>query len=44
MGTDTRNPIYPAGQQQLALCYLPTGRFASGRERLPEFFRGGNGW
>jgi hypothetical protein len=45
MGTDTRNPIYPAGQQQLALCYLPAGRFASGRERLPAyFFRGGNGW
>ena len=38
MGTDTRNPIYPAGQQQLALCYLPAGRFASRGTGLPTFF------
>lgn len=38
METDTRNPIYPAGQQQLALCYLRARRFASAGTRLPYGF------
>jgi hypothetical protein len=38
MGADTRNPIYPAGQERRALYYLPTRPFASGGMRLPAYF------
>lgn len=41
MGTDTRNPIYPAGPQQLALWYLPGGRFASHGTHSPRIFLSG---